>query len=137
MSENSWTDDFLCEQWFRDIFVPCIKARNTSSAPILLIYDGHGSHLMDGILKLAEENNIELFQLPPHTTHCTQPLDVGIFSPLQHWWMEICDDVLEETGEEIWKVDFIREYMAARALAFIPETIKNAWQKCGICYGST
>ena len=132
MSENGWTDDFLCEQWFCNIFVPCTKARNTSGAPILLIYDGHGSHLTDGILKLAEENNIKLFQLPLHTTHRTQPLDVGIFGPLQCRWMERCDNVLEETGEEIWKVDFIREYMAARVLTFVPETIKNAWQKCGI-----
>lgn len=133
MSENGWTDDFLCEQWFRDIFIPHTKARNTSGAPILLIYDGHGSHLTDGMVQLAEENNVELFQLPPHTTHRMQPLDVGIFGPLQRRWMERCDDVLEETGEEIRKVDFIREYLAARALAFLPETIRNVWQKCGIC----
>lgn len=102
------------------VFVPCTKARNTSGAPILLIYDGQGSHLTDRMLQMAEENNIELFQLPPHTTHRTQPLDVG---PLQRRWMERCDDVMEETGKEIRKVDFIREYVTARALAFVPETI--------------
>ena len=80
------------------------------------------------MVQLAEENNVELFQLLPHMTHHMQPLDVGIFGPLQWWWMERCDDVLEKTGEEIQKVDFIKEYMAARELVFLPETIKNTWQ---------
>lgn len=65
MSENGWTNDFLCTQWFRDIFIPQTKKRNikhgTPDAPILLIYDGHGSHLTDEMLCLAKENNIELF----------------------------------------------------------------------------
>lgn len=83
MSENAWTDDFLCTQWFRDVFIPQATARNTSGAPILLIYDGHGSHTTAEMRNLAELHNIELFCLPPHTTHRTQPLDVGIFGPLQ------------------------------------------------------
>jgi hypothetical protein len=36
------------------------------------------------------------------------------------------------TGEEIQTVDFIKEYMAAQKLAFLPETIIKAWEKCGI-----
>ena len=81
--------------------------------------------------QLAHEHGIELFCLPPHTTHRTQPLDVGVFGPLQRRWMERCDDVLEETGEEIRKVDFVKEYMVARNLAFVPDTITKAWKKAG------
>jgi len=44
MSENGWTDDFLCMQWFQESFIPQAMACNTSGAPILLIYDGHSSH---------------------------------------------------------------------------------------------
>jgi hypothetical protein len=29
-------------------------------------------------------------------------------------------------------VDFIKEYMAAQKLAFLPETITKAWARCGI-----
>ena len=133
MSENGWTDDFLCTEWFRDTFIPAAKARNTSGQPILLIYDGHGSHTTAEMRKLAEENNIELFCLPPHTTHRTQPLDVGVFGPLQTRWQERCDAVLQETGQEIRRTAFIKEYMVARSQAFLSETIKKAWAKCGIC----
>jgi hypothetical protein len=41
--------------------------------------------------------------------------------------------VLEETGEEIRKVDFVKEYMAARELVLLLETIMKAWARCGIC----
>ena len=137
MSENGWTNDFLCKQWFRDIFIPQTKNCNiehgTPDAPILLIYDGHGSHLTNEMLCLAQENNIELFWLLAYTTHCMQPLDVGVFGPLQWRWMERCDDILESTGQEIHTVDFIREYMEVHQLALTKDTIKVAWQKCGIC----
>ena len=37
--------------------------------PILLIYDGHGSHTTLDWVTLARSNNIILFCVPPHTTH--------------------------------------------------------------------
>ena len=55
--------------------------RNTSGKPILLIFDGHGSHKKFKLLKLAKEHNIIIFSLPPHTTYKLQPLDIGIFGP--------------------------------------------------------
>ena len=101
MSNNGWTDDFLCTQWFKESFISQSAVQNTSGEQILLIYDGYGFHTTDEMQKLAEENNIELFCLPPHTMHRTQPLDVGVFGPLQWRWQECCDKVLEETNEEI------------------------------------
>jgi len=41
MSDNGWTDDFLCKEWFKNNFIPQVTACNTSQKPILLIYDGH------------------------------------------------------------------------------------------------
>jgi DDE superfamily endonuclease len=112
MSNNGWNNDFLCTEWFQESFIPQATEHNTSGAPILLILDGHGSHTTDEMRKLAKQHNIKLFCLPPHTTHHTQPLDVGVFGPLQQQWQE-CDDLLEDTGKEICKVDFVKEYMAA------------------------
>jgi len=36
MSENGWTDDFLCKEWFKNSFIPQATARNTSrNSPLL------------------------------------------------------------------------------------------------------
>ncbi|OSD08324.1 DDE-domain-containing protein [Trametes coccinea BRFM310] len=86
MSPNGWTDDALCAEWFEHAFIPQATAKQTSDAPILLIYDGHGSHATPRLVELALENNIHLFCLPPHTTHKLQPLDVGVFAQLSSAW---------------------------------------------------
>ncbi|PCH36863.1 CENP-B protein, partial [Wolfiporia cocos MD-104 SS10] len=132
MSPNGWTDNFLCTDWFAKSFIPQAQAHNATGAPILLIYDGHGSHTTKEMVKLAIANNIHLFCLPPHTTHKLQPLDIGVFGPLQRKWQGHCDDVLNETGEEIHRQEFVREYMSAREASVRPELVQSAFQRCGI-----
>lgn len=112
LSPNGWTDDFLCLKWFEKSFIPQASKRNMSGKPIFLIYDGHGSHNTAELIRIARKNNCILFCLPPHTTHKLQPLDVGVFGPFQRAWIERCDEIVEDTGEEMPKSDFVREYMA-------------------------
>ncbi len=119
-------------EWFKQGFVPCATARNKTGAPILLIYDGHGSHTTLEWIEHAREHNVHLFCLPPHTTHRLQPLDVGIFGPLQNAWFNQCDELLETTGEAMELRDVVTEYMKARRASFKPETILQAWRKSGI-----
>jgi hypothetical protein len=129
MSENGWTDDFLCKQWFKNSFIPQATARNTSGKPILLIYDGHGSHEKLELINLAQDHNIILFSLPPHTTHKLQPLDVGVFGPFQRAWSERCDEVVEDTGEEKPREDFVKEYVDVCSKTFKSTTIITAFRK--------
>src|SRR5882762_553227 len=100
MSENGWTSDFLCVEWFEKLFIPHMKTHGQPDKPILLIY-GHGSHEADCMHKLALVNNIHLFCLPPHTTHQLQPLHVSVFGPFQNTWQKECQEVLTKMGKEV------------------------------------
>ncbi|SJL15554.1 uncharacterized protein ARMOST_19055 [Armillaria ostoyae] len=131
-SENGWTDDFVGFEWFKQGFIPKATAQNKSGTLILLIYDGHGSHTTLEWIEHACEHNIHLFCLPAHTTHRLQPLDVGVFSPLQHAWFIQCDEILEEMGNVMELRDVVAEYMKAQHTAFKSETILKAWRKAGI-----
>ena len=42
-------------------------------------------------LDIAAENNVILIGLPPHSTHVTQPLDVGIMRILKTYWTQVLD----------------------------------------------
>jgi hypothetical protein len=84
------------------------------------------------MIELAVENRIELFCLPPHTTHKLQPLDIGVFGPLQKNWTRQCDEYLGRTGHGMQKRDVVSEYMKARERSFTANTIVHAWKKCGI-----
>ena len=84
------------------------------------------------MIELALKHNIILYCLPAHTTHRLQPLDVGVFGPLQTAWFNQCDAVLEETGEGIKLKDVVKSYMEARNTSFKSKTILMAWRKSGI-----
>lgn len=131
LSENGWTQNHLCLQWFRDNFIPQSSARNTSGRPILLIYDGHGSHETLEMLQAAKENNIILYSLPPHTTHKLQPLDVGVFGPFSRAWIEHCDEYVEEYLEDIPRHLFVKHYMEVRGHTFKDTTIRSAFRASG------
>ncbi|KIJ45462.1 hypothetical protein M422DRAFT_166240, partial [Sphaerobolus stellatus SS14] len=80
-TDNEWTNDLICQQWFIKVFVPFAKGHSDATKKILLVLDGHGSHTTPEMVDCANKNGIILLQLPPHTTHRLQPLDVGIFGP--------------------------------------------------------
>lgn len=118
-------------EWFRKVFIPQAKARSFGE-PILLLYDGHGSHLSEEMINLAEEHNIILFRLPPHTTHKLQPLDVGIFGPIQAKWLEIVDRELHKTGKKVHISQVVKLYMEAREAGMRKSTIEKAFLRSGL-----
>lgn len=86
-SDNGWTNDKVYFEWFWDVFIPgaCVHAKqhSLSGRHMMLLFDGHGSHVSDDMIRLAFKEKILLFRLPPKTTHKMQPLDVGIFGPFK------------------------------------------------------
>ena len=46
--------------------------------PVLLVLDGHGSHITIDVIEYARSNEVYLLCLPSHTSHILQPLDVGV-----------------------------------------------------------
>ena len=68
--------------WFKK-FASFVKVR-----PLLLILDGHLTHLSLDVILKAREEKITILKLPAHTTHLLQPLDVTCFGPLKRKWTE-------------------------------------------------
>lgn len=127
-TETGWTSDHVCTEWFRTIFIP--EALTCSNGePVCLIYDGHGSHTCEELRLEAMQKEIHLFQIPPHTSHMLQPLDVGIFGPVQRHWTQICETHMEKFRCGIHISDVAVEYWKARTKGFQPDIIIKAFQK--------
>jgi hypothetical protein len=61
----------------------------TKEKKVLLLVDGHTTHSKNiKAIVLAKENGVILLQLPGHTTHRLQPLDVGFFCPLGKYYIQ-------------------------------------------------
>lgn len=56
---------------------------HTHGSPCALILDNYGAHATDDVQSLATTLNIRLVFMPPNVTKYCQPLDVGVFGPLQ------------------------------------------------------
>ena len=81
-SKNGWTSNNHGFEWFQKVFEPQARKR-AGKDPILLIMDGHGSHVTGKLIAACITKDIDLLIMPPHCSHVLQPLDVGVFSPLK------------------------------------------------------
>jgi hypothetical protein len=97
VSDSGYSNDKVALNWLKH-FDKMTKCRRQGAWRLLLI-NGHGSHETKEFAKYAEENKIQLFALPPHTTHLLQPLDNGCFQPLK-WYHGRCLDWAARSGED-------------------------------------
>jgi hypothetical protein len=82
-SSTGYTNDALSLKYIKHFHNQTY--RRTQGKWRMLIFDGHGSHTSDEFLYYCWSHKIVPFQLPPHSTHLLQPLDIGLFQPLKHW----------------------------------------------------
>ena len=75
-----------------------------------------------------------LFCLPPHSTHLLQPLDVGLFGPLQHFYGIGIDEHFRDYGESpgFAPQHFLPIYLEARRKAYSLANIESAFRATGI-----
>lgn len=56
---------------------------NGIQKPMLLLVDGHKSHMSLVLCAKCEKMDIILYAMPPNTTHMLQPADVSVFDPMK------------------------------------------------------
>jgi len=91
-------DTKLLFLWVKKQFIP-----ETAHVlkPILIIIDGHSSHIHPDVIDLLVENKIILYCLASHTTNILQLLDVAIFKPLKTKFLKFTD-LVKEPSQNIW-----------------------------------
>jgi hypothetical protein len=130
-SPNGYTDNELGLEWLEQVFEPQTRER-AAGRWRLLICDGHGSYETADFLTFCFTHRIYLLRLPPHTSHLTQPLDVGCFSPLKQAYRRGVKDESDKGVKTITKRLFMDLYRKARDEAFSLCNIKKAWKGAGL-----
>ena len=80
-SKKDWTSNLIGFEWLKAHFQPFVS--KSTNLQHLLIIDGHSSHVTARFIAYYITSRIDLFLLPPHLSHKTQPLDLSIFGPLK------------------------------------------------------
>ena len=79
-SDNGWITSKIFLDWLK-FFIKEVKQR-----PLILLCDGHRSHVTLEVILLAHQNDVTIVKFPSHTTHLLQPLDVAVFKGLKIAW---------------------------------------------------
>ena len=132
-SPNGYMDGELFKAWFQKIFLP----KTAHLGTVMLILDGHTSHLTIDVIDLARANNVVMFCLPPHLTHLLQPLDVSVFKSLKTYFAAISHQVkLLTLGTvnviNVNRTNFSAIFREAFDKSMVLTCIKNGFRKCGI-----
>ncbi|KAJ8932378.1 hypothetical protein NQ318_004531 [Aromia moschata] len=78
---SGWVQMNIFTKWFQH-FVE--KVNPSEDSPVLLILDGHYSHVRNiDVIDFALSNHVTVVSLPPHCSHMLQPLDKTFKGPLK------------------------------------------------------
>ena len=104
---------------------------------LLILLDGHKSHVSIGLVEWAKERDINLFILPAHTSHILQPLDVAIYGPLQKIYSNLCNKITKSSTGCIDRYYVCGLSSKAYCKAFASENLHSAFKETGIHYENT
>ena len=128
-SESGWIDTDLFLAWLKKIFLKYA----VPECPIILLTDGHKTHVNIGVIDICRENDLTLFCLPPHTTHALQLLDVAVFKSLKDSFAKSVRALsFTKKNFVLTKREFARVVKHPLDHAFSISNIKAGFAKCGI-----
>ena len=129
-SDTGFTNDKLTLVWLKH-FNKFTK-NQTKGRYRILIFDGYGSHVTQDFIHYCWENYIRPFQLPAHTTHLTQPLDVGAFQSYKHNFKQCIWREVFYSATTISKTDFFSFFQTFSNKTFTAKLCKSAFKKTGL-----
>ncbi|XP_063542660.1 tigger transposable element-derived protein 1-like [Cydia strobilella] len=127
-TKRGWIDTETFYNYMSKIMIPSLGHER----PVLIIYDGHTTHLDERVIKLAVENDITILKLPAHTSHLLQPLDLAVFKSFKNAWdMKLVDWQRQNVGKKIQKQQFA-DLFADAWHQMTPKVIQSGFKKGGI-----
>jgi hypothetical protein len=130
-SMSGGIDPSIFVRWLRHFIE---HVRPSVEKKVLLLVDGHTTHTRNlEAIELAKENGIVLLQLPAHTTHRLQPLDVGFFGPLlTHYDEAVRKFLVRNPGSPVTQIHVCGLVNEAYQKCATIEIGSNSFRSCGI-----
>uniref|UniRef100_A0A2A4JKM4 HTH CENPB-type domain-containing protein n=1 Tax=Heliothis virescens TaxID=7102 RepID=A0A2A4JKM4_HELVI len=128
-SKRGWMETEIFHNYMEKVFIPGLGEER----PVLVVYDGHSTHVDIKVVELARKHNITILKLPPHTSHLLQPLDVAVFKSFKSSWdAKLVEWQRHNVGVKLPKKMFSKLFAEVWNNTK-SETIINGFRKTGIC----
>ncbi len=126
-AEKGWIDNNVFLEWFRS-FITSIPQR-----PLLVVCDGHRSHVTLAVIHLARAHNVTIIKFPSHTTQLLQPLDVAVFKSIKSAWDKALVKHQRATRFRILsKAETVNLLCSVWNVGTRPETILSGFRATGV-----
>ena len=129
-TQNGWTDNNTGLEWLRH-FDWETKTRQKGQWRMLVL-DGHESHVNAEFDEYCKENNIISLCLPAHSSHLTQPLDVGVFGLLKKAYSTEISHLARANITYITKDDFFPAFRTAFKKVFTIQNVQGGFKGAGL-----
>jgi hypothetical protein len=130
-NSKRWTSNDHGLDWLERCFDPETSDKAAGEYR-LLICDGHDSHITAEFIAHCIDNKILLMILPPHSSHLTQPLDVGVFRALKQYMAAELYPLIRTGISRIQKVEWLNAFVAAHDRALSVKNILGGFRGTGI-----
>lgn len=130
VSDTGWSNRAIFRHYLEHHFLKYLPGG--ASEPVLLLLDGHKSHVSVELTEWALSKNIIIFILPAHTSHILQPMDVGIYGPFQKIYNFQCHKFMRSASATITRYNVCELACHAYCKAFSSENLQSAFRKTGI-----
>lgn len=116
ISDSGWQTQTTFHDYMVNIFHKWLLEEKIQ-LPVIVFIDGHKSHVSLTLSDFCAHHQIELIALYTNSTHLTQPMDVGVFKPLNTSWTNQAKD---------WRIDHQYAKIEKKDVAPILEKAINA-----------
>jgi hypothetical protein len=132
VTESGWSNSAVFKRYLEQHLLKYLPERCLDN-PVLILYDGHKSHINLGLIDWAKSQNIILFVLPAHTSHVLQPLDVGCFGPFERIYSSVCHKFMRDNcGQSITRFNVCALGSKAYSQALSPNNLQASFRRTGI-----
>ena len=98
----------------------------------MLVLDSHESHVNAEFEDYCKKNNIVTLCLPSHSSHLTQPLNVGCYSILKKMYSAKIEHFIKAQIMHITKPEFFLAFKDAFHWTFTQENVLGGFQGSGL-----
>lgn len=126
MTETGYMDTQTFYMWFVNHFIPNLPP----ARPVVLLIDGHDSHLDLETFQLVQKNGICLYALLKNATHFVQPTDVGLFGPMKKsWYKSVREFSQRNPNSDINTRNFCSVFKGSWEDVMSPSVLVSAFRK--------
>lgn len=127
-SARGWMETDIFYNYMEKVLIPALGEER----PVLVIYDGHSTHVDVKVIELAIKNDVTILKLPPHTSHLLQPLDVAVFKSFKTKWdKKLVEWQRHNVGTKMPKKVFAQTFAETWAETS-SDVIQSGFKKTGI-----